>query len=219
MNTPRINVEALAIKAYQSTKVTDEQNSVQWEDADEPLKIYYRTIAGAIAQAMQDDFNQAFLRLAFFLNDHQHKSWRLKDEHVKVETPYQLHDLATRALTNYKNNEVLAVSNLKTFQEDVLVYLRSISLYAQSVGEAGTHREKDARLRGLISVIETAIGNVRGQRTNLISGSWSEHPDLFTSDYHIRHYTGQINELQHKLNQAYKQLKDNNLQPDWIETF
>lgn len=86
-----------------------------------------------------------------------------------------------------------AAGHVQLFLTDLVVYLRAIALVADMVSHASTHSEKNARLRGLIEQIETAIQKVRESNFRFADDwYWSAPTDAFRSDYPTREYVQQL---------------------------
>jgi hypothetical protein len=101
----------------------------------------------------------------------------------------------TAIIQHYKNFAAESASQTNTFRDDMLAWLRGMAINAESVSWAGTHREKDARLRGLVEVIEAAIKRVQEIRTY----GYQWHTSLngwMQSDYPVREYKQRIYELE-----------------------
>lgn len=91
-----------------------------------------------------------------------------------------------------------AEADFKHLRDDTQVWLRAVGIIATSIGNAGTHAEKNARLRGLIEMIESAIGSVRESRDR--DNEWGVRmPDIFRSDYPVREYVQRIHQLEHEI--------------------
>jgi hypothetical protein len=75
-------------------------------------------------------------------------------------------------------------------------------------GNAGTHAEKNARLRGAIELLESAVEKLRHQHLEDLFSIY-HWPDVFRSDYPTRSLMERIHDLE-------RQLKE--LQPSSNET-
>ncbi len=115
--------------------------------------------------------------------------------------------LATRVqrlVNHYQQTAATAVSGAKSFKDNMLTWMRAMAINAESATWAGTHAEKNARLRGLVEVIEAACKRVNEARIE--SYRWgSEFDDWMKSDYPVRELVRTI----HRLEDEIKQLKGN----------
>lgn len=62
----------------------------------------------------------------------------------------------------------LFINEVKNFQEDVRVLLRSIALQVEVFCNTGTHKEKDILASGLIRLIESAIQKVVDKKEDFV---------------------------------------------------
>lgn len=103
-----------------------------------------------------------------------------------------------------------AIADKKELTEDALVYFRSIIMIAESIGMAGTHAEKSARLRGLIELLNTAISKLRNNQQQDILHHW----DTFSwsySEYPYRRMIDEYNQLKRENERMNKLLTENNV--------
>lgn len=101
----------------------------------------------------------------------------------------------TRMLLNHLERK--ADNHLRRYKhllEDMQVWARAITIIAGTVMDAGTHREKDARMRGLIGACESAVAELRKNRDDQYN--YYTVPDVFRSDYPVREYVQQIHQLE-----------------------
>lgn len=113
-----------------------------------------------------------------------------------------------RILQQYNTVSTQALCGAKSFRDDVIVDLRAIAMIMQMIGDAGTHKEKAARLRGCIELIERQLHSLRETEFNF-DRQWFQHEDVFRSDFPTR----QLMERIHSLEDELKQYKDDS-QPD-----
>jgi hypothetical protein len=97
-----------------------------------------------------------------------------------------LADRAIAVLQAYKHRHSEQLSEFQSFQSDVISYLRAMVLVVEAAANGGTHAEKNARFRGVISLLETSIDKVHNARSTFVSSHWWSNPDLFRSDYPVR---------------------------------
>jgi len=108
-------------------------------------------------------------------------------------------------LTEYQNASVGAIAACKEFRDRLMMDLRAVSMVLQMVVNADTHREKNARLRGSIELLESAITRLeREQFTTAVR--YPSFTDPFRSDYPTRHLVDRIHTLEADLESAKAQL-------------
>jgi hypothetical protein len=83
--------------------------------------------------------------------------------------------------------------------EDMLVWTRAMGLAANMAANGGTHREKDARMRGLIEMTESAVEAIRKAKEQTRDYFGYNVPDIFRSDYPVRDYVQRIHHLENEL--------------------
>jgi len=98
-------------------------------------------------------------------------------------------------LQEYNSVAVQALSGAKAFRDDVIVDLRAIVLYLETVGNGYTHKEKDARLRGLVELLEKQIHSLRTMELDF-SRQWHRYDDVFRSDFPTRELMSRIYALE-----------------------
>lgn len=109
-----------------------------------------------------------------------------------------------RVVDHYTRMAASSVSNARSFKDDILTWLRAMAINAESVSWAGTHQEKNARLRGLVEVIERACKDVNEMRLE-DRNSWGSYTnDWMKSDFPVREYKSRIYELERE-NQQLKE--------------
>lgn len=106
-------------------------------------------------------------------------------------------------IQDYHDNAVRALNEVKYFRDDLQTYLRAVALVLDMVGNASSHREKNARLRGALELLESGIGRLRESTFEFTLGCRLLSNDIFRSDYPTR----QLLERIHALEDELKQLK------------
>jgi hypothetical protein len=97
-------------------------------------------------------------------------------------------------LGQYESRAELSLLSANDFREEVLRWLAGIVIVTDSVANASTHSEKNARLRGLVEVLESAREKLGKMHFDLQTGTmW---PDIFRSDYPTRHFLQRIRDLE-----------------------
>lgn len=104
-------------------------------------------------------------------------------------------------IQDYQHSAELALSAAADFREEVLRWFCGLRIVADSVANAGTHSEKNARLRGLTEILDSASEKLRKMHFDITLGSaW---PDVFRTDYPTRHFLERIRELESQV-KAYE---------------
>lgn len=117
-----------------------------------------------------------------------------------------LADHVRDAFAWYHNKHNQVIGGAKDFNNELIVYFRAIALVAETVANAGTHKEKDARLRGLISQIETALQKLRDQSFDFERNHYWRSPSIWRSDYSIQEYIDRNRQLEQEVNSLKEQL-------------
>lgn len=108
-------------------------------------------------------------------------------------------------IRGYSEKTASAISESKQIVDDVVTYFRAVTIIAESIGNASTHAEKGARLRGLIEMLESAITSLRKVEFGISSRNYG-YIDLFRSNFPMAHYLEQIHTLQYEKEELQKQL-------------
>lgn len=126
-----------------------------------------------------------------------------KDEHVTYGYHRTFAQRLESMLRFYQDRAVNQMRGSQSLRDDVLVYMRALSMIVAQAADAATHGEKNARLRGVIAMCETAIQQLRKEEFSFNSNFyWRE--DIFRSDYPVRHYLDRIHELEQKVEELQK---------------
>jgi hypothetical protein len=122
-------------------------------------------------------------------------------EHEKLLRYYgpsdKLIDRFRQVVQHYQDSSIQTVLVVQQFRDDLLVQLRAFSLVVDMAGNASTHSEKAARLRGLSEMLETSIEKLR--RFEMNDTKLWQFPDVFRSDYPTRAYLQRIHELEERI--------------------
>ena len=89
-----------------------------------------------------------------------------------------------------------AMSGAQSFRDDALVMLRSIAFVIETALSASTHREKDARLRGVNDVVERHIHELRQLSFNFRGDCWRRGYDGFRWNEQERWLRERVRELE-----------------------
>lgn len=113
---------------------------------------------------------------------------------------------AKAVFREYEDKATKALSDVKAFRDDMLTYFRALVLILHMTGEAGTHAEKAARLRGAIELLEQAIEQLRKKDLEMLFSMW-RWPDLFRSDWPTRRLMERIHDQERELEDLRKQVQ------------
>lgn len=132
--------------------------------------IYIRDLLGSIAyktsQALKSSSIGADLRRDLRLLENQIDLYEHQMQQAggwRYTQDQTLTDRVARVVDHYTRMAARAVEKQQNERNGMVSWLRGIAITAQSVSWASTHHEKDARLRGLIEVVETAITKIQQQ--------------------------------------------------------
>jgi hypothetical protein len=107
-----------------------------------------------------------------------------------------------RYLVNHERSKMVdALASAQEFRNTVVSQFRALSIVIATVGGAGTHREKDARLRGLDEIITASIDALNRMTFDALGGSY--WPDVFRSDFATR----ELIREKHQLRDEVKMLR------------
>lgn len=107
-------------------------------------------------------------------------------------------------IDRYERVAVANVDAAKSFRDEVLVFVKAWAMIADMTASASTHSEKNARLRGMIELLESAARKLYGMKFEMDSGWW-RHEDVFASDYPTLHYVQRIHELEDEVKRLKKE--------------
>lgn len=118
-----------------------------------------------------------------------------------------------QVLQGYANKSADVLSGTKGFRDDLLIYLRATVLNIDSAGHAETHREKNARLRGAVVVLEQFIEELRRMHFDFLMTSYWPRGQFGRSDFPIRELKDRIHTLEAEKEQLAKQIEESQLTP------
>lgn len=101
-------------------------------------------------------------------------------------------------LRQYEDKAVSALRDTKQFRDDMLTYFRALCIVLEMTGQAATHAEKNARLRGAIEVLEQMAEKLRRKDLEIVF-SFFHWPDAFASDWPTRRLMERIHDLEREL--------------------
>lgn len=111
----------------------------------------------------------------------------------------------------YQRSFDTAMANSKKFHEEMRIYLQSLAIVADMVSRASTHQEKNARIRGLIEVIEGAIDKL----VHIELGdfySYNPYDSVFKSRYPVQRLVATNRELKTEVDRLKKLLEKNEVE-------
>jgi len=107
----------------------------------------------------------------------------------------------------YKRKAEESLFSIRNFQQELIVWLRALAMVAEMAGNSSTHREKAARVRGMIEIIETCIEKATNMDINF-SFLYFNWPNLWRSDYPVRKILQENHELKKEIDRL-QNIKDN----------
>jgi len=99
-----------------------------------------------------------------------------------------------------------AVREMKSLLDNLISHLRGMEIVVDMVGNASTHSEKNARLRGLAEVIQTAIKRATEFSYDFSWKHWNTYNDLFKSDFPMRDVTRLLHEKEAEIERLKRAL-------------
>jgi DNA repair exonuclease SbcCD ATPase subunit len=114
-------------------------------------------------------------------------------------------DRLRHVVEHFRSVAASALAGSERFRDDMLAYLRAMSLCLEMTGNAQTHSEKNARLRGAIEVIERAIESLRNERFDFSRSYW-RWPDPFKSDFPTRELMRSLHQTKDELKEAREEI-------------
>jgi hypothetical protein len=140
----------------------------------------------------------------------------IKDKEAEYNSYYSTDSLPNKLLHVLQSAETgsqTAIADKRKLIEDALVYFRSVVMIVESIGMAGTHAEKSARLRGLIELLYSAIGKLRNDQQDSLLQNWESFSWSY-SDYPYRKVLENYKDLQRQNEQMKSVLEKNNIKDD-----
>jgi hypothetical protein len=196
-------------------RIRDTARKAEYDDnsdlTDVHRQIYIRDLLGSVAYnaaeglkehrsgaALRKDMRQLEAMVNRFEEEMQRTGgWRYGGDRTLAERVQRVFDHYTRMAAQ-------AVNNAQIFKDDMLSWLRGMAINAESVSWGGTHHEKDARLRGLVEVIEAAIKRVNALRVEDRSRFDDGMSDWMRSDFPVREFKRRIYDLEAEVERLRK---------------
>lgn len=116
----------------------------------------------------------------------------------------------TYILRNYQDTATSALGGAEAFRDEMVTWLRALAICLDMVGNASTHSEKNARLRGAIEVLERVITKLKEEKFDLsrVYWRWGDGFETFRSDYPMREFIRRNNDLKRELEEAQKTIAE-----------
>lgn len=165
-----------------------------WEELDEPMKEVDRQIGEEVANFVLRDqkiYREMFEEIERYIQNHE--------AYNQISSYGGRTERIGHLLNDYRQAEVEVTHKLASFKQDVMVWMRAFALVIDSAANASTHSEKNARLRGVVEMVESAVDKLRTDFHHF-SISWGRNPDIFRSEYPVKQYVQRIRELEAELN-------------------
>lgn len=93
------------------------------------------------------------------------------------------------------------------FRDQMVLNLRAISMCLEMTGNAGTHSEKNARLRGALEIIERIVSQLQEEKFDFSRTYWRFSVDSYRTDYPVRELLDSVHRLKEELSEKNKQLE------------
>jgi|GEM_PF-4849715 len=103
----------------------------------------------------------------------------------------------------YEDKAISAIDSARRFRDDMHVYFRALIIVLDMTGNAATHAEKNARLRGAVELLERMSEQLRTRDLDIMFSHYRWR-DAFASDLPTRSLMDRIHELEAE-NAALKQ--------------
>ncbi len=114
-------------------------------------------------------------------------------------------------ISRYQRRYDEAMAGTKSFVEEMRIHLRSMGIVADMVSRASSHNEKNARLRGLIEVIEGAIHDLTNKDFER-HYTWNEYENVFKSKYPVQRLLDGKMKLENEVERLKATLKENGIE-------
>lgn len=203
-------VKELRETRNQNEELTDDRNAMK--KLEEIAREHWDTeVKQGDGEPRESGF--AFIRYMIAELSRGYGWWRsmkavIEEQENKLHHHYGSFGAADRLRYIFRNLERKAEQSQFAYhhlKEDMLVWARAVGLAANMAANGGTHREINARMRGLIEMIESAVTAIRDAKEDERHGFYGAHvPDVFRSDYPVREHLRRIHELERELERERK---------------
>jgi hypothetical protein len=162
----------------------------EFPDGQISMSITLHTAKGDVVITADDAFSLAELRSTIAAHEAEQR------HHYGGTLAQRLDGLIER----YRDGAIRQLRSVKRFRDEMVLQLQAMKIVADMVAAGQTHREKDARLRGMIEVIGGAISKISKIRLEIEDhDSFAYVDDVFRSDYPTRELFRRIHELEREL--------------------
>lgn len=139
--------------------------------------------------------------LKALISEHEHK---LHFGYASYDKVMQIRAL----MDQYERTAADAILDAQQFQADLTNWLQGLALCAEMVSNGQTHAEKNARMRGLVELIGSALSKIREYDWKLSHHNRRGYrpDDLFDNDYPVRHFKDRAERAERELADLKKRL-------------
>lgn len=124
----------------------------------------------------------------------------------------EYHAQVRNYVRGYKDTAAGSEIHVRRYMEEFRIMLTALQMQMEIVGTAGTHREKDARMRGLCGFLEGLITKVEHMESGFIFSN-SRWENIFRSEYPVQHIVHRMNELKAENGELRKNLSGRTAAP------
>jgi hypothetical protein len=122
----------------------------------------------------------------------------------KIRTSYagSLHRRIEHLLDQFERKTGRALNGAMNFRDKSLLHLRALAMCLEMTGNAATHGEKNARLRGALEIIEATIEKLEREEFKIddfFTWHGTENGFIFRSSYPVRELLDKIQQLETEL--------------------
>lgn len=139
----------------------------------------------------------------------------ISEHETKLYCGYASDDLSKQIealFREYERTAADAIMDAQHFQSDIRTWLQALVLCIEMVGSAGTHTEKNARLRGLAELVGNALRKVSeyDYRLDCVNRRRYRPADLFINDFPVRHWKERAEDAERELKNLKLQMITSN---------
>lgn len=143
----------------------------------------------------QDEFAEAVANLKQIVEKHE--------DVIRVHyATSELDKKIEHVLNSYRSKAERALRGAMQFRDQVILQLRALEIVLEMTGNAQTHGEKNARLRGAIEIIDATVRKLQYEEFSIDDfGIWHglDEGFVFRSNYPVRRLLDENRELKQKL--------------------
>lgn len=109
----------------------------------------------------------------------------------------RLSSMLASCVSQHEQTASAALAGAEQVRDDVLCYLRSVAFAIETATcDHTSHAEKNARLRGILALLERHIQSLREEKFNFRDALWRRSPDLFAWREPERRLRERVRELE-----------------------